>query len=408
MSSLPPNATISAKPYSIDVPQAKLDELQQLLKLSKLPPPTYEGRHRRFGVTSAWMKEAKERWEGGGFDWRASEAKLNKFPQYLTTLKTEDGLEQEVHFVGIFSKEPNAVPLLLLHGWPGSWIEFQHLIPLLQQSTSPSFHIIVPSLPGYGASQTPTLERDFSVFDIAYLVDQLMTGLGFGSQNGGYFSQGGDLGAFISRILGTHYPESCKATHLNLVVLRAPPEDAELEKLDAGEKAGVEKMNKFRESGTAYAMEHATRPSTIGHVLASSPLALLAWVGEKWLDWSDKDPTIDQILESVAFWWLTETFPRSIYPYRDLGWFVSSDASRPPPKIELVEVKTGYSYFPQEIAPVPELWARKMCKLVYFARHERGGHFAAFEEPQALADDIVGFVKCDALKEIVQKFGKAQ
>lgn len=180
-------------------------------------------------------------------------------------------------------------------------------------STLP-YHIIVPSLPGYAFSSSPPVDRDFKAEHMAPVMDSLMHTLGFGD---GYIAQGGDLGSFIARQLGVESP-SCKAFHLNLYQLPAPA-NAESLPISEQEKKGLERGKAFRDSGSAYAMEHGTRTATIGLTLSSSPLALLSWIGEKFLEWTDEDPELDAILDSVSLYWLTDTYARCIYPYRSVS-----------------------------------------------------------------------------------------
>jgi len=210
-------------------------------------------------------------------------------------------------------------------------------------------------------------------------MNKLMVDLGFGS---GYIAQGGDVGSFVSRILAHQYTE-CKAVHLNMLAVMSPPEDM---KLDEVELKGIERMQNFRDRGISYALEHGTRPSTIGHVLSSSPLALLAWIGEKFLEWTDDDPSLDTILESVSLYWFSSAFPRSIYPYRGLF----GAAEQPDP---YNDKPLGFSYFPLELAPTPKAWIESKGNLVWYRQHEKGGHFAAMERPDALLADVEEFVQ---------------
>lgn len=180
-------------------------------------------------------------------------------------------------------------------------------------STLP-YHIIVPSLPGYAFSSSPPVDRDFKAEHMAPVMDSLMQALGFGD---GYIAQGGDLGSFIARQLGVESP-SCKAFHLNLYQL-PDPANADSLPISEQEKKGLERGKAFRDSGSAYAMEHGTRTATIGLTLSSSPLALLSWIGEKFLEWTDEDPQLDEILDSVSLYWLTDTYARCIYPYRSVS-----------------------------------------------------------------------------------------
>ncbi|KAH0611648.1 uncharacterized protein H6S33_010913 [Morchella sextelata] len=380
--SFPKNATLSPVPFKIEVPQKEIDDFKTLLQLSQLPPPTWESTQPQFGVQGKWMSETKEYWETK-FDWRSHEAEINKHPQYTVPITSSLGATLDIHFLAHLSSDPDAVPLLLLHGWPGSFIEFLDLITILSASTSPAFNIIVPSLPGYAFSSGPPLDRDFDLIEVGEMMNSLMVGLGFGKESGGYIAQGGDIGSFLSRLLQDHF-EDCKAIHLNALF---PTDTYPTDNLTPGDLRGLERAKAFRTTGGAYGLTHATRPSTIGHVLSSSPLALLAWVGEKLLEWTDEDPSTEAVLRLVTLWWFTKTAPRAIYPYRQIF-------QKPGSAKTAWKKPVGYSMFPEDIVPTGKIWAEFETegKMVWFREHETGGHFAAMEKPKALAEDLVEFV----------------
>lgn len=377
MSQLPAflKPTITVEPFTVAIPDQDITEFKTLLKLSKLPPPTFEGQHRNFGVTSAWMRDAKAKWEKD-YDWRATETKINSLPHFTAVVQ-----DLRIHFVGMFSEDPNAIPLVLLHGWPGSFYEYHLLVKELRKSTSPSFHIIVPSLPGYTFSSPPPLDRDFGLASVVQIMDELITGLGLGD----YIAVGGDIGAAVAMGLSS-LPE-CRGVHLNMLFTKSQPEAQPEASLPPHELAGLERAKAWVETGRAYAIEHATRPSTIAHALASSPLALLAWLAEKFLDWTDEDPSVEHILEMASLWWFTETFPTSIYPYRELM------RRRDDHDWCAIRKPFGYSWFPKELRPPPRSLVEAEGTLVYFNHHEKGGHFPGFENPAAYAGDIIAYVK---------------
>lgn len=214
---LPAAATLRPEPFKARVLDADLDAFTQLLKLSKLAPETYENRtadakdFRHWGITRDWLAQAKEHWEKG-YSWRKTEDRINSYPNFTVPIEEDAGTKLDVHFIALFSENRNATPLLLLHGWPGSFLEFLDVLSVLREKYGPGelpFHVIVPSLPGYGYSSGPPLDRDFRCEDIANVMDKLMVGLGFGD---GYVTQGGDIGSFVSRILGK-MSTSCKAVH---------------------------------------------------------------------------------------------------------------------------------------------------------------------------------------------------
>ena len=256
------------------------------------------------------------------------------------------------------------------------------------------YHVIVASLPGYAYSSGPPLEKDYGVDIAAGALHNLMIGLGFGS---GYLAHGGDLGSFMSRILATKY-EACKGMHVNMML---PPSN--VTELPAGEEEQntLKRMANFGDTDNAFLLEQGTKTATIGHVLSASPLALLSWLGEKFLAWTDDDPPLERILEEVTLYWMTDTIPRCLYHNRGAG-----DPTEEPKIARLsvmaggghlnfpyVEKPTGYSLFAQEIIPSPKSWADQSANIVFFRKHEHGGHFAAMERPAELLQDIEEYVE---------------
>lgn len=201
----------------------------------------------------------------------------------------------------------------------GSFLEFLPILSLMKQRYTPEtlpYHLIVPSLPGYAFSDTPPLNRDFATKDIAALMNQLLLDLGFGD---GYIAQGGDIGSRVAKILGAT-SDSCKAVHVNFSPVLSLPSGLSVDSLTEREKVGLARGEDFMKMGSAYSLEHATRPATIGIALDSSPLALLAWIGEKFLSWSDQSPSLETILESVSLYWFTESMGRGVFPYRGVSF----------------------------------------------------------------------------------------
>lgn len=275
----------------------------------------------------------------------------------------------------------------MLHGWPGSFLEFLPILRLLKGKYTPQtlpYHVIVPSLPGYAYSSPPPLNRDFRLENCAEIMDKLMVGLGFSD---GYVVQGGDIGSIVARVLGALQPRA-KAVHLNFCIMPDPGNVPQTE-LNEVEK-GLLRAQKFHLLESSYALQHATKPSTIGLVLATNPLALLAWIGEKFLDWTDEDPPLDTILESVALYWLTECYPTSIWPYRQL-FTPGVIGAHENPDLH-IKKPLGYSWFPKELAPIPRAWVATTGNLVFSRQHEHGGHFAALERPEVLLKDVEDFV----------------
>ncbi|KZP29804.1 putative epoxide hydrolase [Athelia psychrophila] len=341
---LPANATLSPKPFKVDIPDATLDELRTLLKYH--------------------------------------EAGINSFPNYVTTIE-DGGTDFNIHFVALYSEKADAIPIVFLHGWPGSFLEFLAILAIMRERYTPAtlpYHLIVPSVPGYAFSSPPPLDREFDTIDVARIFNKLMVGLGFG---GGYVAQGGDIGSKIARILNVQY-ESCK---VNITTALLPYTGLKpVAELSASEQRGVALASEFQNTGRAYAIEQGTRPATLGIVLSSSPVALLAWIGEKFLDWSDVDPPLDHILACATLYWVTECIATSFYPYRQ------KTAQHSDPEWRITK-PLGYSYFPKELFPMPESWVATTGNLVFYKAHEKGGHFAAVEEAEALLEDVEAFIK---------------
>ncbi|KAF1835819.1 alpha/beta-hydrolase [Decorospora gaudefroyi] len=387
-STVPTSAQQQPTPFELHIEDTKLQDFKTLLRLSPVAKKTYEnvqdeGSHGKFGVSRKWIVDAQSEWTKG-FDWRKEEARINSLPNFKTTITDDDSSKYDIHFVALFSSKADAIPIAFFHGWPGSFLEFLPLMEMLRKRYTPEtlpYHIIAPSLPGYALSSDPPLHKDWKTADTSRLMHKLMLALGFGAS--GYLVQGGDIGSFVSRNIAATYAE-CKGMHLNMMFThdiqsKASPDDD----ISAAEQKGMQRMQEFMDVGSAYAREHGTKPSTIGLVLASSPIAQLAWIGEKFLAWSDPSttPSLNTILADITLYWLTDCYPTSIYTYRE------------PQKTMYVDKAVGYSWFPYELAPVPRAWAEKTGNLVFFRAHEQGGHFAALERPEVLWGDVEAWAK---------------
>ncbi|KAK4498908.1 hypothetical protein PRZ48_009418 [Zasmidium cellare] len=396
-SKVPSSVTLDLKPFKAHVDEQALQDFKQLIKLSPVGPRTFEnsGLHgSRYGITNEWLVKAKDQWINR-FDWRKHEDHINSYPNFTARVKdfNEAGHALDIHFIALFSQKKDATPLLMLHGWPGSVLEFTQILDILKEKYTPAtlpYHVIVPSLPGYAYSSGPPLDSDWAVDDSALVLDKLMTGLGLTD----YIVQGGDIGSHTARSMATNC-SACKGIHLNMCVVR-PKNAAELPLLDI-EKKVLSRNDWFMDVASAYALMHGTRTATVGAALSASPMALLSWISEKFLDWSDEDPSLDFILADVSLYWFTETMPRCLYPYRG----DSGDDEHP--RIARISKRgferpyiskpSGYSFFPQELMPIPISWAKTACNFVSTVAHESGGHFAALEKPHELLADVEEYIK---------------
>ncbi|KAI0882617.1 Alpha/Beta hydrolase protein [Annulohypoxylon maeteangense] len=397
---LPAGATLDVRPFKAHVAEEKLQHLKKLLELSPIAPAVFENTNagRRYGMQRNWLENAKQVWLHK-FDWRQHEDRINSFPNFKASVKDAAGNTIEIQFLALFSEKPDAVPIAFFHGWPGSICEFLDILDILKQRYTPEnlpYHVIVPSLPGYAYSSGPPAEVDYGVDIAAGALNSLMVGLGFGS---GYLAQGGDLGSFMSRVLAMSY-DACKGIHLNMMGM-PPLENPNKLPTDELEKRALARATEFLDTGYAFALEQGTRSATIGLALSSSPLAMLSWIGEKILEWTDEDPPLEKILESVTLYWLTDTVPRAMYHSRGAGnpdekpkiARTSVITKLTALKLPFIEKPCGYSFFANEIVPIPRSWAAKSCNLVSFNQHESGGHFPAMEKPNELLADVEEYVK---------------
>lgn len=295
---------------------------------------TLSNPRRKQGMRRDWLAEAKEHWLND-FDWRQKEDYINSFPQFTVPVVDDEGAEINIHFMALFSEKPDAIPVVFYHGWPGSFLEFLKIFTILKERYSPKdlpYHVIAPSLVGYAYTSGPPVDTNYTTTRCAATMHKLMCGLGFDS---GYLAQGGDLGSFIAKYQAFTYDE-CKSMHVNMLTLPSM-EGLEDKPVDRIEKIALARGEEFRSEGFAYAKEHGTRAGTIGLALSASPLAMLAWIGEKFLEWTDQDPPLDEILTSVSLYWLTDTYSRCIYPYRSFN------------TVGYIDKPCGFSFFPMEL-----------------------------------------------------------
>jgi epoxide hydrolase len=366
-------------PFTLSIDQSELDSLQSRLASARWPEQECVDDWSQ-GAPLSKVKALVDRWQHH-YDWRACEAMLNGWGQFITEI---DGLD--IHFLHIRSRHENALPLLMTHGWPGSVMEFRHVIGPLSDPTAhggkaeDAFHLVIPSLPGYGFSGKPT-QTGWGLERIGKAWSELMTRLGYGA---GFVAQGGDWGSAVTTTLGHQAPAGLKAIHINMAVVRPGPED--MADLTDAEKSGLAGMLDYTTNGNGYAQQQKTKPQTLGYGLADSPIGQAAWIYEKFHGWSDcgDDPENafgrDALLDNIMLYWLTNSGASSARLY----WESMDNFAA-----QLVTIPTGISVFPKEIFRISKRWADNVFKnIIHWNELPRGGHFAAFEVPDLFVGEV--------------------
>ncbi|MCJ1477575.1 hypothetical protein MMC13_006248 [Lambiella insularis] len=394
-------------PYRIAVPEEKLSRLHQKLALADFPDEL-EDSDWQYGAPLADVKRLTAYWHEH-FDWRKAEAKLNELPQFTTDISVDGFDTLKIHFVHQKSEVGGAIPLLFSHGWPGSFVEASKILPELVKGGEghPAFHVVVPSLPGYGFSEG-TKKKGFGFTQYAEVCHKVMQALGYKE----YVTQGGmwksaipedelilldslgDWGYAITRALAYLYPQSVKATHTNFARPNPPTLDHkevyfqyQQSTHSDFEKAGIERSKWFMNEGYGYNLEQGTKPQTIGYSMVDSPVGILAWIFEKLHDWTDNYPwTEDEILTWISIYVFSTAGPTAaarIY-YESMhdkeGWKSKLTS--------YIDIPFGVTRFPKELSVTPRLWNKTMGPLVFESEYEHGGHFAAWENPKILVDDL--------------------
>ena len=375
------------RPFTIEISDEVLEDLNDRLARSRLPDQI-SGTGWDYGTNRAYVEALLAYWQDG-FDWRAQERRLNEFDHFKTVI---DGVD--VHFIHQRSAEEDAIPLLLTHGWPGSFVEFANLIgPLTNPAAyggdpADAFHVVIPSLPGYGFSGKPT-EKGYNPERMADVLAGLMERLGYDR----YGAQGGDWGAIISRVLAGNYSDRLIGLHSNMIGGGPPPGG------NPEEGVSDEERERRRERAAAFADERGyqgiqgTKPQTLGYGLNDSPAGLAAWIVEKFHGWSDNDGDVesaftkDELLTNITLYWVTQTITSSSRLYYESR---NTPSTR---RAGYIDVPTGAAIFPKEISFTPRKWAEARYNIVRWTLMPRGGHFAALEEPELLLDDVRAFFR---------------
>jgi pimeloyl-ACP methyl ester carboxylesterase len=381
------------RPFKVEIPEDKLTDLRRRIAATRWPTRELV-QDRSQGVQLATMQKLARYW-ANDYNWRKAEAKLNALPQFTTEIE-----EVEIHFIHVKSPHQDALPLIITHGWPGSVVELLEVIGPLTDPTAhggraeDAFHLVLPSLPGYGFSAEPAV-RGWNAPRVAGAWATLMQRLGYTR----YVAQGGDVGAAVTDLMGRFATPGLIGIHMNLLVTVLAIAD-QLPKASEQERAAHAALATFQTDGFGYFLEMATRPQTIGYALLDSPIALAAWMCDHDTDsyykiaraFVDEEPTgnltRDHILDNITLYWLTGTAASAARSYWEdaLARAQAAAAGQPPPDVKL---PVGFTTFPGELWRAPRSWVEKSYpNVAYFNEVDKGGHFAAWEEPQLFAQEM--------------------
>jgi pimeloyl-ACP methyl ester carboxylesterase len=379
----------SETPFQINIPDKKLSILRAKLELTTFPDELQDIGWKH-GPPLADMKRLVERWRNG-YDWRKYEKELNQeLPMFTRNIDVDGFGTLNIHYVHKKSKTVDAIPLLFCHGWPGSFLEVKPLLSLLTASSPehPSFHVVALSLPGFGFSEGPH-KPGFAVDQYAEVPHKLMIALGYNE----YVTQGGDWGFVITRRMAAKYGgKHHKAWHTNFPMADPPSWKSPLSYLSylltpysAEEKAGFERTTWYRNKASGYFIEQSTFPQTLAYGLTDSPVALLGWIYEKLVTWTDDYKwTDDEVLTWISIYWFSRAGPGAahrIYSEVYADFYYAGRTSHP-------AIPMGVSYFPKELILLPSKWLRSLNNVVIESHHTSGGHFAGYERPEVLVEDV--------------------
>lgn len=375
---------MQVKPFKIYIDDDALDDLHRRLAQTRWPS-AIDADSWDDGTSIRFLRDLVGYWKDE-FDWRAQEARLNALPQFVAEI---DGLE--IHFVHVKGKGPSATPLIMTHGWPGSFLEFEHILPLLTDPASSggdpadAFDVIIPSLPGYAFSSAPMVPG-VSPYAIAGLWQKLMAGLGYER----FAAQGGDIGAAVTSWLAYRFPEQLLGIHLNYIPGSFnPPTGEGLPPLSEQELAFKKRAAEWADKEGAYAHLHGTKPQTLAYLLTDSPVGLAAWLIEKFRSWSDCDGDIlgtfamDTLLTEISIYWFSGSLESSLRLYKEGKARPMSFANG-----QRIDTPTAVAHFAKELPLPPRSWVERVYNVVRWRDYPAGGHFAAMERPVELAEDI--------------------
>ena len=377
------------KPFRCQVPDKVIADLKDRLARTRLPDQL-DGAGWDYGTERSYLEELCAYWQDS-FDWRAAEARFNRFPQFTSEINGE-----HVHFYHIRSPEPHALPLIITHGYPGSVAEFLDILGPLSDPASnggdrrDAFHVIAPSIPGYGFSG-PTRHKGFNIAKAAAINDRIMELLGYDR----YVAQGGDYGSAISSRMAMNHPDRVIALHLNFIVGRPADPENPMAGLSEQEVAEQEWKRSYDARESGYQAIQGTKPQSLAYGLTDSPAGLAAWIVEKFKTWSDCGGHIehsyskDHLLENIMLYWVTGTINSAMRFYYEC---IGPNAA-PQDDWSFVTVPTAHARFPAEIRPTPRAWAEQMYNIVRWTKLPKGGHFAAFEQPGLFVEDLREFCR---------------
>jgi pimeloyl-ACP methyl ester carboxylesterase len=380
---------MNLRPFKIAIADEQIHQLHQRLDAIRFPH-AMSAASWEDGASLAFMQRLMHHWRHR-FDWREHEARLNLMPQFLANV---DGLN--VHFVRQKGNGPAPLPLVMTHGWPGSFLEFERILPLLTDpaahggSAEDAFDVVVPSLPGFGFSQAPT-QPGMSSKRIAQMWAELMSGLGYNN----FAAQGGDIGAGVSTWLARLYPQRLIGLHLNYIPGGFKPAlGAGLAPASAEEEAFLTKAAAWVSSEGSYAAQQGTKPLTLAYSLSDSPVGLAAWIAEKFRSWSDCEGdvervfSLDELLTEISIYWFSGNVDATLRIYKENRAEPLAFAAK-----ERVKLPMGMALFPKELPTPPRSWVERVFEVRRWTSMPKGGHFAALEQPELLAEEIRAFFR---------------
>jgi pimeloyl-ACP methyl ester carboxylesterase len=367
------------KPFKINISGQAISDLKKRISETRWPEEVKDANW-DYGTNLNYLKELSNYWQTK-FDWKKQEATLNQLSQYMVNINGTN-----IHFIYEKGKGKNSTPIVLLHGWPSSFIQMMKIIPLLTKADNNgnSFDVIVPSLPGYGFSEKP-VAKGMTVYAMAELLQQLMTKkLGYQK----FMLRGSDIGAGVAKEWAISHPSNVMGLHLsgsNPYIFQVPQD------LSDAEKKYLEKGQQFMQGEGAYAMEQSTKPQTLAYSLNNSPVGLAAWIVEKFKTWSDNNGNIenkftrDELLTNISIYWFTQTIGSSMRVYYESAHNWSPNGNKK------AEVPTAFMMLQKDIAVAPREWEARTYNIVRWNVNQTGGHFSEWEEPSVIAIDIIAF-----------------